>query len=98
MPLATFKYLIGKHVINLAESRWSQSLTSSTSRQTWQEWSVSRTNRLKKFKRNDIRTLVGVLTGHCLIGRHASRLGVPYNDYCRSCQEVEEEETVKHQM
>ncbi|OFC59623.1 hypothetical protein BBW68_14995 [Candidatus Erwinia dacicola] len=96
MPLATCKHLISEHVINIAESRWRQSITCSTSRLTWQEWSVSRTNRLLKFKRNDIRTLIGVLTGHCLIGRHASRLGVPYNDYCRSCQEVEEEETVKH--
>ena len=96
MPLATCRYLIDKHVINIAECQWNQSLTCSTSRQTWQEWNMSRTCRLLKFKRNDIRTLVGVLTGHCLIGRHASRLGAPYNDYCRSCQEVEEEETIKH--
>ena len=27
MPLATCKYLIDEHVINLAESRWSQSLS-----------------------------------------------------------------------
>ena len=52
---------------------------------------MSRLNRLFKLKRNDVRTLEGVL-----IGRHTSRLDVPYNDYCRSCQEVEEEETVKH--
>lgn len=48
----------------------------------------------KKFKGNDIRTLVGVLIGHCLIGRYASRLRMPYNDYYRSYQEVDEE-TIK---
>lgn len=32
--------------------------------------------RLLVFKRNDIR----VVTGHCLIGRHISRLGTPYNN------------------
>ena len=26
----------------------------------------------------------------------ADYVGAPYNDYCRSCQEVEEEKTVKH--
>ncbi len=85
MLLPNCKHLISEHVINLAWSRWRQSLTCSTSRQTWQEWSMSRTNRLLKFKRNRkfIGTLVGVLIDHCLIGRHASRLGAPYNDYCR---------------
>ena len=52
---------------------------------------MSRTSRLLKFKQYDLRTLGGVLTGHCLIGKHASRLRTSYNDYCRSCQE-----TVKH--
>ena len=48
-----------------------------------------------KIQKNGIRTLIGVRTGHCLIGWHA-RLKTPYNDSCRSCQKVEEEETIKH--
>lgn len=35
--LPTCKYLIAKHIINIAESRWNQSLTCSTSRQTRQD-------------------------------------------------------------
>ncbi len=33
---------------------------------------------------------------HCLIGKHASILGTPYKDYCRSSQEIEDDETIKH--
>lgn len=47
-------------------------------------------------KRNDIRALMGVLTVHCVIGRHAGRLGIPYNYQFRYCHEVEEEETLEH--
>ena len=43
-----------------------------------------RTCRQLIFKRNDIKTFVRVLTGHCLIGRCASRMRLPYNDYCTS--------------
>jgi len=37
-----------------------------------------------------------MLTGHWLVGTHASRLGAPRNDFCRSCRDEEEEETVEH--
>ncbi|EDW38656.1 GL15379 [Drosophila persimilis] len=33
---------------------------------------------------------------HWLVGTHASRLGAPYNDFCRSCRDEDEEETVEH--
>ncbi|GBP05118.1 hypothetical protein EVAR_72432_1 [Eumeta japonica] len=39
---------------------------------------------------------VSVITGHCTFGNHARRLGLPYNDFCRSCHDEEEEETVLH--
>ncbi|GBP11403.1 hypothetical protein EVAR_71480_1 [Eumeta japonica] len=39
---------------------------------------------------------VSVITGHCTFGNHARRLGLPYNDFCRSCHSEEEEETVLH--
>jgi len=36
------------------------------------------------------------LTGHWLVGTHAGRLKAPKNDFCRSCRDEEEEETVEH--
>lgn len=96
IPLATCKWLIDKHILKSANTAWNQSSTCATTRLTWPEWNMGRTKRLLQLNRKDVRSLIGVLTGHCLIGRHASRLGAPYHDYCRSCQEVEEEESVEH--
>ncbi|GBP12125.1 hypothetical protein EVAR_71694_1, partial [Eumeta japonica] len=33
---------------------------------------------------------------HCTFRDHARRLGLPYNDFCRSCHDEDEEETVLH--
>lgn len=49
---------------------------------------------LLKFKRIDIKTFIGELTGHFLIGRHVSRLRTPYSDCCKNGQEVEKEDTI----
>jgi len=31
--------------------------------------------------------VIRVLTGHWLVGTHASRFGAPRNDFCRSCRD-----------
>ena len=41
-------------------------------------------------------TTVAMLTGHCIMGRHAERMSLPFNDFCRGCRSIEEEETVFH--
>ena len=48
---------------------------------------------LRKF---DVITLIEVLTGHCLIDTHAERMGRHFYDYCRSCQQPEEEENIEY--
>ena len=42
--------------------------------------------------------VVGVITGHWIMGTHARRIGPGHlaNDFCRSCRDEEEEETVPH--
>jgi len=40
--------------------------------------------------------LIRALTGHWLVGIQAGRLKAPKNDFCRSCRDEEEEETVEH--
>ncbi|KAL7725181.1 hypothetical protein ACLKA6_017337 [Drosophila palustris] len=40
--------------------------------------------------------VVRSLTGHWLVGTHALRLNAPYNDFCRSCRDEEEEESTEH--
>ena len=43
-----------------------------------------------------MKTLIEVLTGHCLIGTNAKRMGRHFYDYCRSCQQPEEKENIEH--
>ena len=53
-----------------------------------------RSNTLISLGRRELRTVVGILTGHCLFGEHAKRLGLETNDFCRGYEE--EEETLVH--
>ena len=40
----------------------------------------------------DISTTVAMLTGHCVMGRHAERMRRSLNDFCRFCRSAEEED------
>ncbi|GBP01936.1 hypothetical protein EVAR_72528_1 [Eumeta japonica] len=51
---------------------------------------------LVALSRSDISRLLAVMTGHWLIGVHASRLGLPFNYYSCSCKDRGNEETVFH--
>jgi len=55
-----------------------------------------RTKTLLQCSREDISTLLNALTGHCLIGTHALRLGLSHHDFCRSCKQIDEEESIEH--
>lgn len=41
-----------------------------------------------------IRLLLGVTTGHCMIGRISEAIGHPRNNLCRSC--LDEKESMQH--
>ena len=51
-----------------------------------------------KLSRPVLSTVIGVITGHCLIGYHTARLGLESNDFCRSCRDEEEVESITHLM
>ena len=50
-----------------------------------------RTNQSLGLGRNIISVVM--LTGHCVMDRYAERMSLPFNDFCRGCKFVEEEET-----
>ena len=97
-PLQSVKHTVKQRYISEANRIWANESTCSVARQTWNSLNLKRTRQLLQLKRNTIGTVVSVLTGHCLIGRHAARLGIPAPDYCRSCESIEEDETVLHLM
>jgi len=46
--------------------------------------------------REDISTLLNAIAGNCLIRSRALRLGLSYHDFCRSCKQIDEEESIEH--
>ena len=53
-----------------------------------------KTDRLLEFSRTNLKTLVGLYTGHCKLNRHMFRLGLSQTEECRLC--MEDDETAEH--
>ena len=66
------------------------------SRQKWPDYNLKRTRSILERNRRDISRLIAMLTGHSTIGKHARRLGLQYNERCRSCDALGGEDTVNH--
>ena len=91
-PYRTCKLMIGNAIVDSVNDRWKTSDTGRTARKMWPRLSLIKLQR-------DARTVcVGVITGHCVMGTLERRIGVGHlaNDFCRSCRDEEEEETVPH--
>jgi ribonuclease HI len=95
-PISALKLALRNEAIASTNARWANTLTCRIARQVWPKLDSERTNSLISLRRGTVGTVVGVLTGHCLFGEHAKRLGLEANDFCRSCMDEEEEETVAH--
>ncbi|KAI8119285.1 hypothetical protein CVS40_9192 [Lucilia cuprina] len=61
-------------------------------------WSQEHTCLIAKLSRTHLSTLLSVLTGHSKFGNHARRIGLPYNVFCRRCQNEEETTLQKDQF
>jgi len=95
MPMASCKLLLRQRLYTLSNNRWNSISTCHNSRLTWPNCNSKRTKTLLQCSREDISTLVNALTGHCLIGTHAVRLGLSNHDFCRSCKQIDEEESIE---
>lgn len=95
-PLNTAKSLIERYYSVMTSERWKNINYCFTTRSLWPKLDYNRTSILLSFDRKRIRTLVGVITGHCPIGTMATRLGVPSNEFCRSCRDERETESIVH--
>jgi len=76
MPMATCKLLLRQRLYTLSNNRWNSISTYYNSRLTWPNYNSKRTKTLLQCSREDISTRLNALTGHCLIGIHALRLGL----------------------
>ncbi|XP_036320510.1 uncharacterized protein LOC118735019 [Rhagoletis pomonella] len=96
MPLATCKLILRDLSLKLARDRWDSLTTCNNTKLTWPKWDKKRSKDLLMLSKGDLAAAVGLLTGHVAIGGHAERLGIPHNDFCRSCRNEEEPETLRH--
>ena len=78
--------------------RWEASDKGKTALKIWPRLDKRRTMSLLKLQRSTLSVFVGVITGHCIMGLHARRIGLGHlvNDFCRSCRDKEEKESVIH--
>jgi len=96
MPMTTCKLNIKNLFNKLAITHWQNAPQYRFSNKTWPVINNRKTSELFKFSRTECGMLIRALTGHWLVGTHAGRLKDPKNDFCRSCRDEEEEETVEH--
>lgn len=95
-PLQEYYNAIEAIVLRDTSRRWHDTTNCIIARTLWPKLNLRKTQELLKFNKSSIRMLIGVITGHCAIGHMAARYGVPHHDFCRSCRDEEEIETVQH--
>lgn len=94
--LGTVQGKIGDLFKTKANDRWRNLVGCSISKSLWPKLNENRTKDILNMKRKPLKTLIGVSTGHCMIGSFAQKIQRPANDFCRSCRDEEEVESVQH--
>ena len=98
MPLDTCRPIIENAIMILVNSRCAISNKGRTARKIWPRLGKRHAETLLKLQRSRLSTVIEIITGHCFIGIHARRIGLGHltNDFCRSCEDEEENETILH--
>ncbi|KAI8115864.1 hypothetical protein CVS40_11986 [Lucilia cuprina] len=96
IPLLAVKRQISEKCLCIARDLWSREHTCTTCRVLWPQMDPQRSKYLLGLQRPQLSRLISIITGHCKFGNHARRIGLPFNDYCMSCQNENEEETITH--
>ena len=94
MPLTSVKLYIERKFFRDANLSWFNKESCYTARLTWPL--MDSTNQSLGLGRDVISTTVAMLTGHCVVGRHAERMRLSFNDFCCRCRSAQKEETVIH--
>lgn len=98
IPIQYIKATIDNKIQNILNKKWQDTTTCTISKQLWTSIDPKRTLLLLSFPKGTLRALVGVLTGHCYIGRYCARISGNPNTaaVCRSCNAIDSEESIFH--
>ena len=94
--MATCKQELEDDIVKAANARWIAEVTCRTSKLSWHKYARDRSTDLLRLIRQNLRRTVSMITGHNLLGKHALNLGLTQIDFCRYCQDEEEEESSCH--
>lgn len=97
-PMQSIKASIDRKIQNILNKKWQDTITCTISKQLWTSIDHKKTLLLLTFPKDTLRVLVGVLTGHCHIGRYCARISGNPNTavVCRSCNSIDSEESIFH--
>ncbi|XP_055857796.1 uncharacterized protein LOC129920526 [Episyrphus balteatus] len=96
IPIGVLKRKIDLMTKEKINNTWKTRDDCSIAISLWPKINEKGTRYILSLSKKNIRILIGVLTGHCAIGTMAIRMGVFSPDFCRSCQDEEEIESIKH--
>ena len=82
----TCKLIIENAIVDLVKSRWAASKTVRKVQKILPRLNKRCAAALLKLQRSKLSIVIGVITGHCIIGTHARRIGFGHfaNDFCGS--------------
>ena len=90
LPMCTAKMAFGSRLFDKHVNYWTSLQGMRQAKALLEGPSKVKAKQIICLNRKDCRFAIGILTGHCSLGRHLHILGVGSNPLCRKCEEYEE--------
>lgn len=94
LPFSQLRTWIRQHTQNLHNDRWIRATDCRQSRAAIPAATPRLTRRLMNLQRQDLKIIIGTLTGHCPLNKHLYNIGITDSPLCRGC--LTEEESAAH--
>ncbi|CAF4872602.1 unnamed protein product [Pieris macdunnoughi] len=94
LPFSQVRTWIRQRSEELQHQRWSSSVDCRQSKLVLPVTNTRMTKQLLNLTRNNLKIMIGTITGHCLLNKHLYVLGATDSPMCRGCFNAEE--TVTH--
>ncbi|XP_055842569.1 uncharacterized protein LOC129909519 [Episyrphus balteatus] len=95
-PQCEMKRNIVEHIFQKTNERWNLLETCCHTRKLWPNYDEKKSNKILLLSKPSLRSLIGVLTGHNLLGYHKKKIGLSTDDLCRGCGNEDEQEDTTH--
>lgn len=93
LPVSQVRSWIRSGIHKLHQDSWASTKDCRQSREAFPALDRKYSRKLLSLKRDRLRQVVGIVTGHCPLNKHLFVLGVTDSPLCRGCMEAEETAT-----